>query len=89
MVLSCMSMEGMGHSLAVEGATNSEILETYLERMLAPMLRKRLGNGHGQPLGPQRRARWGEQRGWGLLYLRSYSPVFNPIEEAFSKIKGL
>jgi transposase len=24
-----------------------------------------------------------------LLYLPSYSPDFNPIEEAFSKIKGL
>jgi len=30
-----------------------------------------------------------EQRGCELLYLPSYSPDLNPIEEAFSKIKGL
>lgn len=30
-----------------------------------------------------------EQRGCELLYLPAYSPDFNPIEEAFAKIKGL
>ena len=30
-----------------------------------------------------------EERGCELLYLPSYSPDFNPIEEAFSKIKGM
>jgi transposase len=30
-----------------------------------------------------------ETRGCGLLFLPSYSPNFNPIEEAFAKIKGL
>jgi transposase len=30
-----------------------------------------------------------EQRGCELLYLPSYSPDFNPIEEAFAKIKNL
>ena len=30
-----------------------------------------------------------EQRGCQLLYLPSHSPDFNPIEEAFSKIKRL
>jgi transposase len=30
-----------------------------------------------------------EGRGCELLYLASYSPDFNPIEEAFSKMKGL
>jgi transposase len=29
-----------------------------------------------------------EGRGCELLYLPSYSPDLNPIEEAFSKIKG-
>jgi len=33
-------MEGMGPSLAVEGATNSEVFEAYVERVLAPMLRR-------------------------------------------------
>jgi len=30
-----------------------------------------------------------EGRGCELMYLPSYSPDLNPIEEAFSKIKGL
>ena len=30
-----------------------------------------------------------EQRGCKLLYLPPYSPDLNPIEEAFSKVKGL
>jgi transposase len=30
-----------------------------------------------------------EGRGCELLYLPPYSPDFNPIEQAFSKIKGL
>lgn len=30
-----------------------------------------------------------EERGWELLYLPSYSPEYNPIEEAFAKIKNL
>ena len=30
-----------------------------------------------------------EERGCELLYLPSYSPDLNPIEEAFSKLKGI
>lgn len=30
-----------------------------------------------------------EQRGCDLVYLPSYSPDYNPIEEAFAKIKNL
>jgi transposase len=30
-----------------------------------------------------------EQQGCQLVYLPAYSPDYNPIEEAFSKIKGL
>jgi hypothetical protein len=40
-LLSSMSMdEGMGPSLAVEGTTNSQVFETYVEWVLAPSLRK-------------------------------------------------
>ena len=38
-LLSSISVEGMGPSLAVEGATNREVFETYVERVLAPTLR--------------------------------------------------
>ena len=90
-LLSSMTMEGMGPSLAVEGATNSEVFETYVERVLAPTLRKgqlvvmdNLSAHKGE-----RGRELIEGRGCELLYLPSYSPDLNPIEEAFSKIKGL
>ena len=89
--LASMSLEGMGPSLAVEGATTSAVFETYVERVLAPNLRK------GQVvvmdnLSAHKRDRVRdliEGRGCELLYLPPYSPDFSPIEEAFSKIKGL
>jgi transposase len=86
-----MSLEGMGPSLAVEGATTSAVFETYVERVLAPNLRK------GQVvvmdnLSAHKGVRvreFIEGRGCELLYLPPYSPDLSPIEEAFSKIKGL
>ena len=88
-LLSSMSMEGMGPSLAVEGATNREVFETYVERILAPTLRR------GQVVVMDNlTAHKGERvkeliegRGCELLYLPPYSPDFNPIEEAFAKIQ--
>jgi hypothetical protein len=35
-VLSCMSMEGMGASLVVEGATDRDLFEVYVERVSHP-----------------------------------------------------
>jgi transposase len=90
-LLSSMTIEGMGPSLAVEGATNAKVFETYVERVLGPTLRRgqvvvmdNLSAHKGE-----RVRELIEQRGCELLYLPSYSPDFNPIEEAFSKIKGL
>jgi transposase len=34
-----MSVEGIGHSLSVEGATSTAVLEAYVEKVLAPTLR--------------------------------------------------
>ena len=35
-VLASMSVEGMGPSMAVEGATTARVFETYVERVLEP-----------------------------------------------------
>jgi transposase len=90
-LLSCMSLEGMGPTLAVEGATNREVFEAYVEWVLSPKLRP------GQVVvmdnltahKGERVRELIEERGCELLYLPPYSPDFNPIEEAFAKIKGL
>ena len=90
-MLSSMSLKGMGPSLTVEGATTSAVFETYVEQVLAPTLRKgqvvvmdNLSAHKGERI-----RELIEERGCELIYLPSYSPDFNPIEEAFSKIKGL
>lgn len=90
-LLASMSVEGMGECLAVEGATTKVLFETYVERVLAPSLRAgqivvmdNLSAHKGEKVGELI-----EARGCELLYLPPYSPVYNPIEEAFSKIKAL
>jgi len=90
-LLASMSVRGMGSSLAVEGATTAAVFETYVERVLAPTLRKgqvvvmdNLSAHKGEKV-----RELIEGRGCELLYLPPYSPELNPIEEAFSKIKGL
>src|SRR5918992_3720895 len=82
---------GMGESMTVEGATDAEAFEAYVEHFLAPTLEK------GQVvvldgLGAHRTDKVRElieERGADLLFLPSYSPDLNPIEEAFSKIKNI
>jgi transposase len=89
-LLASMSLEGMGPCLAVEGTTTATVFEAYVEQVLAPSLRR------GQivvldNLGAHKSERARElieERSCQLLYLPAYSPDFNPIEEAFSKIKG-
>ena len=91
-VLSSMTLLGMGASLAVEGATTASVLEAYVEQVLAASLRKgqmvvmdNLGAHR-----PKRVRELIEARGCELLvYLPAYSPDYNPIEEAFAKIKSL
>ena len=90
-VLSSMSAEGMGPSLAVEGTTTSVVFEAYVEQVLAPTLRRgqvvvmdNLSAHKGERIKEMI-----EQRGCQLVYLPAYSADLNPIEEAFSKIKGL
>lgn len=90
-MLSSMTLEGMGPSLAVEGATTKAVFETYVDRVLAPELlpgqivvMDNLSSHKGQ-----RVRELIEDRGCELLYLPPYSPDLNPIEEAFSKLKAL
>jgi transposase len=85
-----MSLEGMGPCLAVEGATTAMVFEAYIEQVLAPTLRcgqivvvDNLGAHKSE-----RARELIEGRGCQLFFLPPYSPDYNPIEEAFSKIKG-
>jgi transposase len=90
-LLASMTAEGMGPCLAVEGATTRIVFEAYVEKGLVPSLRRgqvvvmdNLSAHKGE-----RVRKLIESTGCELLYLPPYSPDFNPIEEAFSKVKGL
>jgi transposase len=90
-LLASMSLRGMGPCLAVEGSTTSEVFEAYLKHVLAPSLRARqvvvMDNLTAHK--DERVRELIEGRGCKLLYLPPYSPDFNPIEEAFAKLKAL
>jgi transposase len=90
-LLASMTSEGLGPCLAVVGGTTKGVFEAYVERVLVPTLQP------GQVVvADNLAAHKGEEvreliegRGCSLLFLPPYSPDYNPIEEAFSKIKGL
>ena len=81
---------GMGASLVVEGSTDGTVFETYLEEVLCPTLKRgqvvvmdNLSSHKGE-----RVRELIEGEGCELVYLPPYSPDYNPIEQAFSKLKG-
>lgn len=88
-VLGALTAEGMLASMTVESPTDGEVFLAYLEQVLCPCLQP------GQIVvadnlsahkvdGVRERI---EAAGATLLYLPPYSPDFNPIEKAWSKIK--
>ena len=91
-LIAAITLEGaMGESMTVEGATDSESFEAYVEHFLAPSLCEGqvvVLDGLGAHR-PKRIRELIEARGTDLVFLPSYSPDLNPIEEAFSKIKAL
>jgi transposase len=81
---------GMGASLVVEGSTNGTVFQTYLQEVLLPTLQEgqvvvmdNLSAHKGE-----RVRQLIEAKGCELIYLPPYSPDFNPIEQAFSKLKS-
>lgn len=90
-LLASITLGGIGRCLAVEGSATREVFEAYLERALAPSLRPvqvvvmdNLSAHKGGRVREILRA-----AGCEPLYLPPYSPDLNPIEQAFSKVKGL
>src|SRR5205814_1782324 len=88
-VLAAMTREGLLTTMTVEGPANTEAFLTYLDELLCPALRP------GQTVlmdnlrvhKAQAVRERIEVRGCRLVFLPRYSPDFNPIEGAFSKLK--
>lgn len=92
-LLASMSVEGIGpSSLAIIGPADAQAFEAYLQRVLLPELRPGrivVMDNLSAHKTEKVREELVEEAGCELLYLPPYSPDLNPIEEAFSKIKGI
>jgi transposase len=90
-LIGSLSTEGVGAAMSVEGATDAAAFETYVEHFLAPTLKARqvVVMDNLQVHKSVRVRELIEGRGAEVLFLPPYSPDFSPIEEAFSKVKGI
>ena len=81
---------GVKPSMSVEGAVDGKAFEAYVEHFLAPTLKRgQIVVMDNLSVHKSRRIeRLVEEAGCDLLFLPPYSPDLNPIEEAFSKVKG-
>jgi len=90
-LVSAIGTEGVKPSMSVEGAMDGKAFEAYIRYFLVPELRR------GQIVvmdnlsvhKSKRIEQLIEEAGATLLFLPPYSPDFNPIEEAFSKVKSI
>jgi transposase len=88
-LLAALDQEGLLGELTVTGAVNGDVFEAYVTRILVPQLRPGdLVLCDNLSAHKRKRARiWIEAAGAELVFLPPYSPDFNPIELAFSKVK--
>jgi len=90
-MIGALDLWGVRAMMTIEGATDAEAFETFVERLLAPKLHPGdivvLDN-----VGAHRTERVRElirAAGATVLYLPPYSPDLNPIELCWSKLKAL
>jgi transposase len=89
--IGALTLPGFIAPFVIDGAVDRLAFETYVEKVLVPERREGdiviMDNlpGHKGPRGRELI----EAAGARLLYLPPYSPDFNPIENAFAKLKAL
>jgi transposase len=90
-LISSVSLGGMGASMSIEGSADGEAFLLYVEHFLCPTLKRgQIVMMDTLQVHKMKRVReLIEGSGCHLVFLPSYSPDFNPIEEAFSKVKGI
>jgi transposase len=86
-----LRLTGMTAPFVYDGAMNGTVFLAYVEQVLVPSLSKGdivvMDNLSAHKAAGVREAI--EAAGANLLYLPPYSPDFNPIENAFAKLKAL
>jgi transposase len=86
-----LRLTGMTAPMVLDGPINAEAFQAYVEQVLVPELRPGdivVMDNQSSHKGPAVRHAI-EAAGARLLYLPPYSPDFNPIENAFAKLKAL
>ena len=90
-VLAALTTEGVLASMSIESPTDGDVFLAFVEQVLVPRLQPGqvviLDNLGAHKVDGVRRLI--EGCGALLLYLPPYSPDFNPIEQAWSKLKQL
>lgn len=88
-MLAALTREGLQAPMTIESPTDGDVFLAYLEQVLCPRLRSGqvviMDNLAAHKVAGVRQLV--ETTGARLLYLPPYSPDFNPIEQAWSKIK--
>jgi transposase len=90
-VLGALHHRGIRAAMLIPGATDGEVFRIFVERVLLPEL-KRGDTVVWDNLSAHKAAGVAEAlqaAGVSLYYLPPYSPDYNPMEEAWSKIKTL
>jgi len=86
-----LRLDGMTAPMTIDGAMDGEAFTLYAERFLAPTLSPGdiviMDNLPAHKVVSAREAI--EAVGARILFLPPYSPDFNPIENAFSKLKAI
>jgi transposase len=89
-LLGALRLDGTSACMSVEGATDRDVFDAYVRRVLVPSLRPGdtvvLDNLSAHD--DARARQWIEAAGAQLLFLPPYSPDLNPIEKMWSKIKA-
>jgi transposase len=90
-MISSIRVDGSTACMAIEGATDTEVFDTYVERVLVPNLRPDdiVVMDNLSPHKALRSQALIEQAGARVLFLPPYSPDFNPIEKMWSKVKQI
>jgi transposase len=90
-ILGAISLRGIVAAMTIESATDGDVFLAYLEQVLCPQLQAGdvvvMDNLSAHKIRGVRELI--EGTGAELLYLPPYSPDFNPIEKAWSKLKQL
>lgn len=86
-----LRLDGLTAPMVIDGAMNGEAFTAYAETLLAPTLESGdiviMDNLPAHKVAGARTAI--EAAGATLMFLPPYSPDFNPIEQAFAKLKAL